>query len=361
MVRRYMRGAGKHRLHEIDTAELPLRMGEALIVLCLLLLTVTVASAACEWNVTVDWCCDGHYTAGWFYDTTTGNWTYAIGPIDAQTVWFILNISGDRFYGYCKDFDIVVARNDTFNATIVPAEPSCKNNSIAYILNTWTLSCEHCENVSAAQSALWYFWYSDDTACRSATPHYDHTATPGENGWESRWIPNCSVHPEACSMIDASINKSVPYKLMLTPSSGSYPQGMPIELEAAVIYCEGTGPEEVTLRFETLPGCYFNDSGTWSTEVTTTNGSARAILCCDPGVANATVAATILDAHWFELIFPCDEHQGLIRVVNITPDNASFEFVTSKVPALSRAAALILVFLLLVVALIAIARRPRET
>jgi hypothetical protein len=347
-------------MHEIHPADLPVRTGKALVVVCLLLLTATVASAECEWNVTVDWCCDDNYTAGWFYNTTIENWTYA-SLDDAATVWFILNISGEPFYGYCKDKDIVVGRFYTFNATIIPAEPSCKNNSIAYILNTWPQSCAHCENVSAAQSALWYFWYSEDTACRLATPHYNHSARPGETGWESRWIPDCTAHPEACSMINASINRSVPYKLKLTPSSGSFPRVAPIELEAVVSYCEGTGQDEVTVRFVTGPGCSFSESGTESAEVNTTGGRARATLKCDPSVDTATVSATIKDANWFELIMPCDEHQGLIRVVNIPPHNASFEFVTSKVPALSRSAALILGFLLLVVALTTMARRRRET
>jgi hypothetical protein len=162
-------------------------------------------------------------------------------------------------------------------------------------------------------------------------------------------------------MINASINKSVPYKLTLTPSTGSFPRGTPIELEAVVSYCEGTDSEEVTVRFETLPGCYFNESGTASLEVLTSDKIAQATLWCDPSSDTATVTATILDAHWFELIFPCYEHQGLIRVVNITPHNAAFEFVTTpQLPALSRAGRLILVVALLAVALTMIVRRTRE-
>jgi hypothetical protein len=48
-------------------------------------------------------------------------------------------------------------------------------------------------------------------------------------------------------------------------------------------------------------------------------------------------------------------------VVNITPQNAYFEFVTTpQVPALSRSATLILVVALLVLALTTIVRRTRE-
>lgn len=357
-----MKVRGTQLPRQIHHALLPLRRGEPFILLCLLLLTPAVASAECDWNVTVDWCCNDSFTVGWFYNTTTESWQELGGPYLAPTAWFILNISGEPFYGYCKDKDIEVGRGDIFTATISPAEPSCKNNSFAYILNTWTQSCEHCVNVSAAQSALWYFWYSDDTACRGATPHYNHTATPGDPGWESRWIPDCREHPEACMMINASINRSAPYWLVLTPGAGTFPQGTPLELDAVVSYCAGTGGQEVTVRFDTTEsGCRFNESGTGSAEVTTSGGIAQATLWCDPGVATATVAATITDANWFELINPCDEHQGLIRVVKIT-DTAAFEFVTApQVPALSRAAAPILVVALLAVALISIVRRTRET
>jgi hypothetical protein len=337
-----------------------IRIGKTFLVVSLLLVTATVASAECEWNVTVDWCCEESYTAGWFYDAATESWTYAIGPWDALAAWYIFNINGERYYGYCKDFDISVAHNDTFNATIISAEPSCTNNSIAYLLNTWTQSCAHCANVSAAQSALWYFWYNEDTSCRLATPRYNHTARPGDPSWESRWIPDCTEHPEACMMINASINKSVPYNLMLTPSSGSYPRGMSIALEAVVDSCEGTGQEAAIVRFETEPGCSFIESGTESAEVLTTKGRARATLRCDPSIDTARVSATIKDANWFELIIPCDEHQGLIKVVNIT-DDASFGFVTSKAPALSRSATFLLVLVLLMVALTTLVRRTRET
>ncbi|HDS45798.1 MAG TPA: hypothetical protein ENN68_06890 [Methanomicrobia archaeon] len=338
------------------------QLGKALCVVCLLLATATIAAAECEWNVTVDWCCNGSYSAGWFYNTTDENWTYAIGPWDAAAVWFRLNISGEPFYGYCKDFDINVTRNASFNATIIPAEPSCKNNSFAYVLNTWTQSCADCENVSAGQAAFWYFWYSDAASCRTGIPFYNHTARPTEPGWESRWIPDCAVHPEACTMINASINKSVPYKLALTPSSGTYPPGTPVELEAVVQFCAGTDPDEVTVRFETEPGCALIESGTDVVAVMTSGGIARATLWCEPSVAHATVSATINDAYWFELIIPCDDHQGLIRVVNIPPDNAAFRFVSApQVPALSRAAALILTIALLAVALTTMKRRTRES
>jgi len=331
----------------------------AFIFLLLLAVTTAVASAECEWNVTVEDYCYGTppQTEGWLYNTATSSWTYGT----QATALIQLNINGDEFDSYCIDPETLIDIGYTFNASIYAAEPSCKNNSIAYILDNWTHSCAGSDlpNVSAAQSAVWYFWYLNDTFCSIGEPKYNHTALPNQTGWESRWIPNCTAHPEACAFINASINKSVPYKIGITPSAGSFPEGTPIELEATVDYCAGEGGEEVTVVFETDNG-NFTENGSAVYENETVNGIARATLICNPDVESVTVTARAKDMKWFEIIDPtgCQEteYQATIsKFVNIT-DDANFSFYTRKVPVLSLPFILFLAVMLSVIALSAIRR-----
>ena len=224
-------------------------------------------------------------------------------------------------------------------------------------MNNWTIDCDHLSNVSAAQSAIWYFWYLNDTFCSRDTPKYNHTASPGDPGWESNWIPNCTAYPEACAFINTSINRSVPYNIGITPSSGSFPEGTPIELEATVSYC-GEAGENVTVVFETDTG---NLSGSGNVyEAETSNGIARATLICAPGVESVTVTARVKDMKWFGIIdsngCQATEYQETIsKSVNIT-DDANFGFYTRKVPALSLPFILFLAIILSVIAISAIRR-----
>jgi len=324
----------------------------AFIFLLLLAVTTAVASAECEWNVTVEDVCCVNPTEGWFYEDTSWDYSSHLTPL------FQLNVSGDKFdAAYCIAIGIPIREGDNFNASIYAAEPTCKNNSIAYILDNWTIDCDHCPNVSAAQSAIWYFWYLNDTFCRLGSPKYNNTALPNQTGWESRWIPNCTFHPEACAFINAAINSSVPYNISITPGSGSFPEGTPIELEATVSYCGEVG-EEVTVVFETDSGT-FSDNGSAVYETETINGIARATLICDPSVESVTVTARAKDMKWFEIIDPAGcqetEYQDTFRVINIT-DDAAFSFYSRKVPALSLPFILFLAIMLSVVAISAIRR-----
>ena len=130
----------------------------------------SAASARCDHYVEVlSVCCGPYTTAGWFYNGTS--WSYYSGA-DARTVLFQLRIDGDEYNAFCINFTGPIDVGDTFNASKYTAEPTCKNNSIAYILNNWTIDCTHCDNVSAGQSAVWYFWYINETFCRLGTPQY---------------------------------------------------------------------------------------------------------------------------------------------------------------------------------------------
>ncbi|MEA2075429.1 MAG: hypothetical protein U9O85_06810, partial [Euryarchaeota archaeon] len=332
--------------------------GKVVLILLLLLATTVVASADCEWNVTLeDYCCLSQ-TEGWFYNATS-NWNYS----SHYTALLQLNISGPNiseaeFDGYCIALGIDIRIGDNFNASIYPAEPTCKNNSIAYILDNWTQSCaaSDCHNVSAAQSAIWYFWYIEEDVC-SLKPEplpYNHTALPNQTGWESRWIPNCTAQPEACAFINASINSSVPYNIDITQGSGSsFPAGTPIELEATVDYCAGEGGENVTVVFKTDTGNFSGSGNVYETE--TSNGIARATLICNASVESVTVTARVKDMQWFEIIDPCNGYQETFRFANIT-DDANFSFYSRKVPALSLPFIIFLVIMLSVIAISAIRR-----
>ena len=333
----------------------------AFIFLLLLIATTFVASAQpqppCDHNVSVESiCCDANTTEGWFYYDAYDMWA----PIDHWTYLFNLSVDGWVFDAYCINFIKGLGPEDTFNASIYPAEPSCKNNSIAYILDNWTHNCLNCTNVSAAQSAIWYFWYINDTGfCSLGEPQYNHTALPNQTGWESNWIPNCSAHQKACTFINTSINKSVPHDITITPISGSFPAGTPVELEATVYYCDGESKEEVTVIFEADNGI-FNESGTNVYEAVTSGGKANATLICDESVDSVTVKTRVKDMKWFEIIDPtgCQgaQYQETIKIVNIT-DDAHFRFYTHKVPALSLPFIIVLAVMMSVIAVAAIRKR----
>jgi len=294
------------------------------------------AQPPCDHNVTVDdVCCydpgnDRYQTYGWFYNETTGNWNYSSpDPDEDWTLLFHLDVDyGDKYWAYCINYTAPLWIGDTFNASIYPVEPTCKNNSIAYILNNWIIDCDNCDNVSAGQSAVWYFWYIDEPFCSGGEAKYNHTATPGDPNWESNWIPNCTAHPLACTFINASINQSVPYNISTTPGTGTFPKGAPVELNATVDYCLGEVGAEVTVVFETDSGT-FSESGTNVYENGTVNGIAKATLTCDPSVDTAHVTAQVKDMKWLEIVDPtlCQDtqYQETLRIVNIT-DDANFNF-----------------------------------
>jgi len=331
----------------------------AFIFLLLLLATTFVVSAQppCNRSVSVESiCCPDNVTEGWFYYNIPGVWAYPT----LNTVLFNLSIDGERFDAYCINIEKPLTSGDTFNASIYPAAPSCKNNSIGYILNNWTHSCDHCDNVSAAQSAIWYFWYLNDTFCSLGDPKYNHTALPNQTGWESNWIPNCTAHPDACTFINASINKSVPYDIRITPISRSYPAGTPIELNATVYYCDGEDRENVTVVFEADNGI-FNESKSNVYENSTINGTLNATLICGPSVDSVTVTARVKDMKWFEIVDPCDSpKQETIGIVNITADDVYFSFYTHEVPALSLPFLIVLAVMMSVIAIAAIRKRGEK-
>ena len=271
--------------------------------------SIASAQPPCDHHVNVlKFYCD-ETTAGWFYNGTS--WSYYD---NVSTYLFQLTVDGDTYNALCINFTVYISEGDKFNASKYTAEPTCKNNSIAYILNNWTIDPDHCDNVSAGQSAVWYFWYINETFCRLGTPRYNHTATPGDPDWESNWIPNCTAHPLACEFINESINKSVPYNITISPKTGSYVKGTPVELEAEVDYCLGVVGEEVTVVFETDAG-YFNESGTNVCENKTVNGIARATLVCNAENANVTVR--VKNKKWFEIVDPTgcnpDEYQETLN------------------------------------------------
>ncbi len=313
-------------------------IGKATFIFLLLLATTVVASAQpCNWNVNVlDVCCDSsitdppYTTAGWYYNATADDWEYYSGA-SARTVLFHLQVDGGVYWSYCLNFTAPIDIDDKFMASIYSVEPSCKNNSIAYTLNTWPPSCLDCTNVSAAQSAMWYFFYIDENFCIGSEPKYNRTASPGDPGWESSWIPDCTAHSKACEMINASINKSVPYAIDLTPSSGSYLKGTPVELEATVDYCAGEGGEEVTVEFKTDAGTFENGLNVY--ENNTINGKAKATLVCDLDSANVT--ARVKDRYWVEIVDAkgCQEtqYQETGRFIDIT-DDAEFSFQEAPEP-----------------------------
>ena len=336
----------------------------AFIFLLLLIATTFVASAQpqppCDRNVSVeDVCCAevGNTTEGWFYHS--GSWW----PSKPNTRLFNLTIDGGVFDAYCINILKGLTSGYTFNASIYPAAPTCKNNSIAYILNNWTHSCAHCTNVSAAQSAIWYFRYINDTGfCILGEPKYNHsdTTTPSSPEWESNWIPNCSAHHEACDFINASINKSVPYDIDITPSSGSFPLGTPVELEATVDYCAGENATEVTVILKADKGI-FNESGGNSYKNKTSDGKLKATLICNASVDSVNVKARVEDAKWFEIVDPTgcpdqEDYQETIIITNIT-DDAHFSFHTHRVPALSLPLIIFLAAMMSVIAIAAIRKR----
>jgi uncharacterized repeat protein (TIGR01451 family) len=299
--------------------------------LCIALLSPFASAQPCDHNVTVLTHCCGHTTTeGWFYNVT--GWHYSpycavCGANHDHTPLFHLNDNTDEedYYGFCINYTVPIDENDVFNASICTAEPTCKNNSIAYILNNWTIDCDHCANVSAGQSAVWYFTYIDESFCRDGMPTYDHnTVPPGE----SNWIPNCTAHPEACTFINASINQSVPYNVTISPGTGNYVKGTPIELEATVTYCLGAVGEEVTVVFET-DTCTFSESGGTSYENKTSGGKLKANLTCDASVDSVNVTAGVKDMKWFEIVDPIDcqltDYQPTLRIINLTGD-ANFSF-----------------------------------
>jgi len=295
--------------------------------LCIASLSSVASAQPCDHNMTIDSaCCTGATTTteGWFYNVTNTSWDY----ITRRTPLFHImdNTIGEDYYGFCINLTVPVSPPQTFNASVYIAEPTCKNNSIAYILNNWTIDCDHCYNVSAGQSAVWYFWYINETFCRLGTPRYNHTATPGDPDWESNWIPNCTAHPLACEFINESINQNVPYNITISPKTGSYVKGEPVELEAKVDYCLGGVGEEVTVVFKTNAG-YFNESGGSVYENKTVNRIAKATLVCNEKSANVTVR--VKNKKWFEIVDPTgcnpEEYQETLRIINIT-DNASFSF-----------------------------------
>ena len=283
--------------------------------------SIASAQPPCDHHVNVlKFYCD-ETTAGWFYNGTS--WSYYD---NVSTYLFQLTVDGDTYNALCINFTVYISEGDKFNASKYTAEPTCKNNSIAYILNNWTIDPDHCDNVSAGQSAVWYFWYINETFCRLGTPRYNHTATPGDPDWESNWIPNCTAHPLACEFINESINQNVPYNITISPKTGSYVKGEPVELEAKVDYCLGGVGEEVTVVFETDAG-YFNESGTNVYENETVNGIAKATLVCNAESANVTVR--VKNKKWFEIVDPTgcnpEEYQETLRIINIT-DDAKFRF-----------------------------------
>ena len=294
--------------------------------LCITSLSSVASAQPCDHNVTVlDICCNTTQTFGWFYNETSGKWNYSSTEHPDYTPLFHLDVDGNKYYAYCINYEVPLRVGDTFNASKYIAEPTCKNNSIAYILNNWTIDCDHCDNVSAGQSAVWYFWYINETFCSLGTPRYNHTATPGDPGWESNWIPNCTAHPLACEFINESINKSVPYNITISPKTGSYVKGTPVKLKAKVDYCLGGVGEEVTVVFKTDAG-YFNESGGSVYKNKTVNGIAKATLVCNEKSANVTVR--VKDMNWFEIVDPtgCNgEYQETLRIINIT-DDAKFSF-----------------------------------
>lgn len=280
-----------------------------------------VALAQCDRTVIVsNYCCYQEH-AGWFYSVT--GWEYT--PNKPMAL-FDLSVDGVHHYGFCINYTVYIDKGNTFNASIYTATPTCKNNSIAYLLNNWIIDCTHCDNVSAGQSAVWYFTYINETFCGGGLPRYNNTATPADPEWESNWIPNCAVHPEACEFINESINKSVPYNITLTPSIGSFVEGAPVELEATVEYCLTTVGEEVTVVFETDNGVFEN--GLASFENDTAGGIARATLTCD-AVGTAHVTARVKDMSWFRIIDPigCQltNYQPTLKIIDIT-DDAQFSF-----------------------------------
>ncbi|MEA2075593.1 MAG: hypothetical protein U9O85_07675, partial [Euryarchaeota archaeon] len=131
-----------------------------------------VASAQCDHNVTVsEVLCQQATTAGWFYNETHGNWN----PYEVvYTPLFHIDVDGEDYYGFCINYEVGIDAGNNFTASIYPAEPTCKNNSIAYILNNWIIDDGHCSNVSAGQSAVWYFWYIDEGFCSLENPQYNH-------------------------------------------------------------------------------------------------------------------------------------------------------------------------------------------
>ena len=335
----------------------------AFIFLLLLLATTFVVSAQppCDHNVTVkDLCCEDNRTDGWYYYITPAwEWRHET-PNTRLFNLTIIGADGGVFDAYCINPQIPIILNDTFNASLYRAEPSCKNNSIAYILNNWTHSCDHCENVSAAQSAIWYFWFMEESVCSLGEPaQYNHTALPNQTGWVSRWIPNCTAHTEACTFINASINKSVPYDISITPTSGSFPAGTPVELEATVYYCDGEDRENVTVIFKADNGI-FNESKASTYENETINGKLNATLICNASVNSVTVTAWVKDMKWFKIIEPCDDFQETFGIVNITAKDAQFSFYTHRVPALSLPFTIVLAVLMSVIAITVIGRRNEK-
>jgi len=275
----------------------------------------------------LDVLCTGDTTAGWFYSETNGSWDPYDNSVPTPLFHLMDNTVEEDYYGFCINYEVGIDKGDNFMASVYTAKPTCKNNSIAYILNNWIIDKDHCTNVSAGQSAVWYFWYINDTFCGLFEPQYNHTATPTDPEWESNWIPDCSAHQKACAFINASINESVPYNISITPSTGSYLEETPIPLEAKVDYCLEELGDEVTVVFETDAGLFENDDSDFEND--TIGGIARATLTCGLGVESANVTARVKDTKWFEIVDPCAEYQETIRIINLTND-ANFTFVEQQ-------------------------------
>jgi fimbrial isopeptide formation D2 family protein len=290
----------------------------------LLLTTALVASAGCDHNVTLisTWC-NSTTTAGWFYNGTA--WNYSAST---HTPLFNLsdNTEGANYSGFCINYTVDIFEGDTFNASIYIAEPTCRNNSIAYLLNHWDIfNGSNCDNISAGQSAIWYFSYLNETFCGNGTALYNNTAVPSDPDWESNFIPNCTAHPLACTFIDNSINKSVPYNITLKPSSGDFTGGTPVGLNATVDYCLGLGGGKVTVVFKTDAGTFENGSSSFEND--TVDGIAIATLTCNADTAHVT--AQIKDRYWFEVVDPigcqATNYQPTLRIIHVT-DDAKFNF-----------------------------------
>jgi len=294
------------------------------------------AKPPCDHNVTVVGLhCEGSTTEGWFYNETGWNYSAYCGCANPgyhdHTPLFHLrdNTVGEDYYGFCINYTVPINASDIFNASIYTAAPTCKNNSIAYILNNWTIDIGHCDNVSAGQSAVWYFWYIDEPFCRGGEAEYNHTAEPPV---ESYWIPNCTAHPEACTFINASINKSVPYAIEVNPNTGSYAVGAQVELQATVSYCLEDLGQDVTVVFETDAGT-FSENGLAVYKNETVNGKCNATLVRDT-VGSANVTVRIEDMKWFEIVDPLgcpdqDDYQPTLRIINVTND-ANFDFTAGE-------------------------------
>lgn len=275
----------------------------------------------CETDVAVEDICCIKTTSAWYFNTSKNSWEY---DEKVYTVLFKLNVDGVEYDAYCVDYEVPLKPGDTFEASIYRAQSSCKNNSIAYILNNWPPSCSDCSTISAAQAAIWYLWFINDSFCSLGKPEYQHNTIPPI---ESQWIPSCTVHPEACAVINESINKSVPYRISTFPSTGTFAKGETIELKTTVDYCLEAVGAEVTVVWQTDNAEFENGLTIFENE--TVDGIARTTFTCNADTANVT--ARVKNMKWFEIVEPCGEYQKTLSVINIT-DDAKFSFLRIAKP-----------------------------